>query len=184
MPPRHQRRTCLDWGCSRHAKLPQVPQISAGLALPTEELLSPRQPHWNCQRVRLSNDSIEQNPFDTLPCKSGNKASLASPTGWILALTARRGANGTFRQDRGFGTLLGSITSWQSTPDLSANRTRAVPALSGYRDRVLSGVRHVCPTSLIPQSKPPPRTSGKRFRLASRIGRNGARLPETTHDES
>ena len=95
MPPRHQRRTCLDWGCSRHAKLPQVPQISAGLALPTEELLSPRQPHWNCQRVRLSNDSIEQNPFDTLPCKSGNKASLASPTGWILALTARRGANGS-----------------------------------------------------------------------------------------
>jgi hypothetical protein len=118
MPPRHQRRTCLDWGCSRHAKLPQVPQISAGLALPTEELLSPHQPHWNCQRVRLSNDSIEQNPFDTLPCKSGNKASLASPTGWILALTARRGANGTFRQGRGFGTLLGSITSWQSTPDL------------------------------------------------------------------
>ena len=121
MPPRHQRRTCLDWGCSRHAKLPQVPQISAGLALPTEELLSPRQPHWNCQRVRLSNDSIEQNPFDTLPCKSGNKASLASPTGWILALTARRGANATFRQDR-VGPYWVSITSWQST-DLSGNRT-------------------------------------------------------------
>jgi hypothetical protein len=137
MPPRHQRRTCLDWGCSRHAKLPQVPQISAGLALPTEELLSPHQPHWNCQRVRLSNDSIEQNPFDTLPCKSGNKASLASPTGWILALTARRGANGTFRQDRGFGTLLGSITSWQSTPDLPGNRKL------GYRD-ALRRLRYHC----------------------------------------
>jgi hypothetical protein len=95
MPPRHQRRTCLDWGCSRHAKLLQVPQISAGLALPTAELLSPHQPRWNCQRVRLSNNSIEQNPYDTLLCKSGNKASLASLTGWILALTARRGANGT-----------------------------------------------------------------------------------------
>jgi hypothetical protein len=103
MPPRHQRRTCLDWGCSRHAKLPQVPQISAGLALPTEELLSPHQPHWNCQRVRLSNDSIEQNPFDTLPCKSGNKASLASPTGWILALTARRGATEPFARTEGLG---------------------------------------------------------------------------------
>jgi hypothetical protein len=137
MPPRHQRRTCLDWGCSRHAKLPQVPQISAGLALPTEELLSPHQPHWNCQRVRLSNDSIEQNPFDTLPCKSGNKASLASPTGWILALTARRGANGSFRQDRGFGTLLGSITSWQSTPDLSPYRTGQV--LGGPGTVVLEG---------------------------------------------
>jgi hypothetical protein len=131
MPPRHQRRTCLDWGCSRHAKLPQVPQISAGLALPTEELLSPHQPHWNCQRVRLSNDSIEQNPFDTLPCKSGNKASLASPTGWILALTARRGANGTFRQDRGFGTLLGSITSWQSTPSMR-RPVRVKPFLSFF----------------------------------------------------
>ena len=77
MPPQHQRRTGLDGGSSRHAKLPQAPQISAGLALPTEELLSQHQPHWNCQRVRLSNDSIEQNPYDTLPCKSGNKAYLA-----------------------------------------------------------------------------------------------------------
>jgi hypothetical protein len=78
-PHPHQRRTWLDWGCSRHARLPQSPQISVGLALPTEELLSPHQLHRNCKRVRLSNDSIAQNPHGTLPCISDNKAYLASP---------------------------------------------------------------------------------------------------------
>src|SRR5215472_16824215 len=74
---------------------------------PTEGLLSQHQPHWNCQPVRLSNDSVEQNPYDTLPCKSGNKACLASPQAGILALTPRREASGTFRQDSEVGTLFG-----------------------------------------------------------------------------
>jgi hypothetical protein len=74
-----------------------VPQICAGLALPTEELLSQHQPHWNCQRVRLSNDSIEQNPYDT-------RISRVS-AGWILALTPRREASGTLSPRQRVGAL-------------------------------------------------------------------------------
>jgi len=78
MPHRYRRRTCLDWGSLPHARLPQVPRTCAGLALPTGELPSQHQPHRSWQQVRRSNDSIEQNPHDTLPCKSGNTAYLAS----------------------------------------------------------------------------------------------------------
>ena len=76
MPSPYRLRIWLDWVYSRHARPPQSPQTCAGLTLPTEGLLLQHQPHWSCQRVRLSNGSIDQTPFGTLTCRSGNKASL------------------------------------------------------------------------------------------------------------
>jgi len=78
VPSPYRPRIWLDWVYSRHAGPPQSPQTCVGLTPPTEELLLQHQPHWSCQRVRLSNDSIDQTPFGTLPCKSGNRASCVS----------------------------------------------------------------------------------------------------------